>query len=72
MAIELSTIVETPDDCVVTSGAKAATQIVGLVGTDMKKGVDDETGVVEDIPKDGRTGPLDGVDVAMEAILAII
>ena len=72
MAIEVSTIAETPDDYAVTTSAEAATQTVGLVGIDMKKGIDDETGVVDDIPKDGRTGPLDGVDVAMEAIPAII
>ena len=42
------------------------------MGTDVTKGVDDETGVVDNIPKDGRTGPLDGVDVAMEAIPDII
>ena len=45
---------------------------MGLVGTDVTKGVDDETGVLGDIPKDGRTGPLDGVDVSMEPIPAII
>ena len=72
MAIEASTLVETPDNCAVTTSAKAATQTMGLVGIDVKKGLNDETGVVGDIPKDGRTGPLDGVDVSMEAIPAII
>ena len=72
MEIKVSTKVETPDDCIMTTGAKAATQIVGLVGTHVTKGVDDEIGVVSDIPKDRRTRPLDRVDVAMEAIPAII
>ena len=54
-----------------TTGADAATQIVGLVGIDVTKGVD-EIGVIGDIRNDGRTGPLDGVELAMEAILAII
>ena len=54
-----------------TTGADAATQTIGLGGIDVTKGVD-ETGVIGNIPNDGRTGPLDGVDVAMEAILAII
>ena len=54
----------------VTTGADVATQIVGLVGTYVTKGVD-ETGVIGDIPNDGRTGPLDGFDASMEEILAI-
>ena len=54
-----------------TIGVEVATQTVGLVGTDVTKGVD-ETGVIGDIPNDGRTGPLDGVELAMEAIPAII
>ena len=52
-------------------GADAATQTVGLVGTDVTKGID-ETGVIGNIPNDGRTGLLDGVELAMEAIPAII
>ena len=54
-----------------TTGVEATTQTVGLVGTDIKKGID-ETDVIGDIPSDGRTGPLNGVDVSMEAIPAII
>ena len=57
MAIQVSTEVETLDDCAVTIGAKAATQIVGLVWTDVTKGVDD-TSVIGDIPNDGEPAPL--------------
>ena len=71
MEIEVSTEAETPDDWALTTDADAATQTVGLVGTDVTKGVD-EIGVISNIPNDGRIGPLDGVDVAMEVILAII
>ena len=54
-----------------TTGVDVATQTVGLVGTNVTKGVD-EIGVFGDIPNDGRTAPLDEFDAAIEAILAII
>ena len=53
-------------------GAKATTHTLGLVGIDVTKGINNDTGVIGDIPNDGRTEPLDRVDVSMEVIPAII
>ena len=53
------------------TGVEAATQTIGLVGTDVTKGVD-EIGVVDNIPNDRRISPFNGVKLAMEAIPAII
>ena len=71
MEIEVSIEVETPYGWAVMTGVDAATQTVGLVGIDVTKGVD-ETGGFGNIPYYGRTGPIEGVDAAMEAIPAII
>ena len=54
----------------VTTGIDAATQTVGLTGTNVTKG-DAMRGVDGDIPNEGMVGYMDGVDIPIEAIAAI-
>ena len=54
----------------VTIGVDAATQTVGLAGTDVTKG-DAVRGVDGDIPNEGIIGFVDGVDIPIEAIAAM-
>ena len=53
-----------------TAGVDAATQIVGLIGTDVTTG-DVVIGFHEDIPNEGMVGPVDGADIPKDAIAAL-